>query len=117
MKKLKLYGEKKGFLGIKRKGFVAEIFVKDRKVVVESKDRKLKRRLREEIDKMIKEDGITLGKSVWERLPEGGKVHYHIVETKHPKDPKFIFALAGELEKRKIGKYKFIFHKSKFVEE
>jgi hypothetical protein len=70
MKKLKLYGEKKIFGPFKKKGFIAEVFVVDGKVVVESKNKKVKEELQKEIDEGIKNDEITISRSVWEEFPE-----------------------------------------------
>lgn len=48
MKRLKIYGEKDDF-----KGFIAEIYVKDNEVIVESKDKEVKEILETEIGKAI----------------------------------------------------------------
>jgi hypothetical protein len=93
MKKLKLYGEKKIFGPFKKKGFIAEVFVVDGKVVVESKNKKVKEELQKEIDEGIKNDEITISRSVWEEFPDGRKAHYHLAEPKKPTDPKFLNAL------------------------
>ena len=50
-KKLKLYGEKDDF-----KGFIAEIYVKNNKLVVKSPDKKLEKELYNEINKYIESD-------------------------------------------------------------
>jgi len=62
IKKLKLYGEKGNF-----KGFIAEIYAKDNKVVVESKDKTVEEILEKEINKAIKEKN-----GLW--VPTGGNV-------------------------------------------
>lgn len=93
MRKLKLYGEKKIFGPFKKKGFIAEISVVDGKVVVKSKDKKVKEDLEREIKKRIESEAITFSWGVTEKLPDGGKAHYHLAEPKKPTDPEFLEAL------------------------
>jgi len=60
IKKLKLYGKKGDF-----KGFIAEIYVKDNKIVVESKDKKLKKELLKRINEVLKKE-----KGFWLPAPD-----------------------------------------------
>jgi len=120
MRKLKLYGEKKIFGPFKKKGFIAEVFVVDGKVVVESKDKKVKEELQKEIEEDIKNNAITLSRGVWEEWPDGRKVHYHLAEPKKPTDPKFLDALrdySALWDTHTFGGYEISGLLSKFVEE
>jgi len=93
MKKLKLYGEKRVFLWIKQRGFVAEVFVQDGKIVVQAEDRKLQEELQKEIDIVLKNNSIIHFKSVTEHLPGKRKVHFHAEESIGPEDTDFLKAL------------------------
>lgn len=121
MKKLKLYGEKKGFLGIRRKGFVAEVFVdNDGKVIVKSRNKKLERELLEMINERIQKNLTTLTKSVREQFFGGKEACHHVEEVKKPGDSKFLDAIrdASALwHTQTFAGYKISGILSKFVEE
>jgi len=92
MKKLKLYGKKKIFLGFRLKGFVADVYVHDGKVLVYSKNRKLRDELQKEINERIEKDLIYRGRGIWEEK-DGKRIHYDILETQRPKDTYFLETL------------------------
>lgn len=120
MKKLKLYGKKDGF-----EGFIAEIYVDNNKVVVESKDEEVKKELLNEINKVIQKGESFL-------LPYPHETETSICDgflLQKVGDPKFIEALhsefwkviglgeAGKFGNKTFGGYKIIAHKSLIIEE
>ena len=90
MKKLKLYGEKKLFWGIKRKGIVAEIYVggKDENLTVESKYPEVKKDLADALDHLVKSGELLLKKGVGI-----GEEHATIGVSQKPGDALFLEAL------------------------
>lgn len=97
MKKLKLYGEKKWFFGFKRRGFVAEVYVSDGKVVVFSNNSRLREELQREIDKEIAHNFITRTRAIREEKPGLSRpIVYHIAEPRKPGDPDFLETLKDQ---------------------
>ena len=92
MKKLRLYGEKKIFLWFKSKRFIADVYVQDGKVVVDSKNSQIKRELLKEIDERIKADLIYRGRGIWEEK-DGKRIHYDVLEPQRPGDIYFLETL------------------------
>lgn len=116
MKKLKLYGEKKWFFGIKRKGFIADVFVdKDNLVVVESKYPKLEKELDRSLQQLIKSKKLILRTGVTNENTCSTFFSYQ-----KPGDPKFLEALKSYHPfwwDKKYGGYEINELGSKVVEE
>ncbi len=97
MKKLKLYGEKKWLFGFKRRGFVAEVCVNDGKVVVFSKNSRLRDELQREIDKRAAHNFITRTKAIREEKPGLPRPNiHHIAEPRKPEDHDFLETLKDQ---------------------
>lgn len=118
-KKLKLYGEKNDF-----KDFIAEIYVEGNTVIVESKDKKVKKELSDAINKAIdKGESFRLPCCIYEHDTIGDGFSLHKLG-----DPQFLEALQAEFWRiiglgspgifghRKFGGYKIIAHKSPVVD-
>lgn len=112
MKKLKLYGKKDNF-----EGFIAKIYVKNNKVVVESKDEAVKEILEKEISEAIKEKGglwVPFVETVTEILIDTVKIEFYeenrklnikIIEDKDKK-AKDLLEKINELQERYWNKLK-----------
>lgn len=122
MRKLKLVGIKKGWFGREIKKIVADIYVQDNKVVVESKDQKEKEKLQKEINDRLAHIipfGIRKSREIKDEKGNvtGGEL-YQI--NQKPGDPKFLEALKGAFgfwSGKKFGGYLIIPTISKIVEE
>ncbi len=93
MKKLNLVGIKKGWFGRRIKKIIAVIYVKDGRVMVESKCQKIKKQLQAEIDK-VAYDGV-FGIPKYKNVKDAkGRVINNEVWEQHqkPKDPQFLEA-------------------------
>lgn len=116
MKKLRLYGEKKIFLGFLRRRFIADIFVDQNNVcTVESKNFTVKKELLAAINELGRNNEIILRKGVIE-----GNTHTSIGETKKPGDKDFLIALKEYRtlwRDRRFGGYKIFSVKSKIIDE
>jgi len=121
IKKLKLYGEKDDF-----KGFIAEIYMNGKELIVESKDEQLKNDLLTEINKHIENaEFFYLPELINDK--ELGLENAHGVSKHKPCDPKFLDALqcefwnyTVEMNKfghKKFGGYKIKGNKSEIMEE
>ena len=104
----------------------------DGKVVVKSKNKKVKEDLGREIKEEIKDEAITFSWGVTEKLPDGGKAHYGFAEPKKPTGPEFLEALREDsaleyphfwgyrisgLLSKVVGKYKISGQIAKIIEE
>ncbi|XOB40720.1 MAG: hypothetical protein ACKKMR_01775 [Candidatus Nealsonbacteria bacterium] len=120
IKKLRLYGEKDGL-----KGFIADIYVKNNKLIVESENKKVKKELFEEINKEIQK-----GEAF--RIPyteHTGRTIEEGVLLQKIGDSKFLEALEAEFWKviglgdmgkfgnKKFGGYEIKAYKSKIIEK
>lgn len=121
MKKLKLVGIKKGWFGRKIKKIVADIYVQDGKVVVESKDREEARKLQKEINYRAVQAipfGIRKCREIKDEKGRNVTELYQI--NQKPGDPLFLEALAsafGFWIDKKFGDYEVYETISKIVEE
>ena len=92
VEKLKLFAEKD-----ETKGFLASIYVMDKKVVIESEDAELRECLSAEISKRLEErGGFRLCWSTWERRPDGTVIHTDGFKLQKPSDSHFLDALRNE---------------------
>ena len=124
MIKLLIYGHKKIFGLINKKGFIAEIHVADGKAIVEAKDQKVKSDIEQEIQYWLDSEGGGPPIPRHQLIKnEKGEVIRHIASEypQKPIDPEFLQALYGRLpaaESKKIfGGYKILFNGSKIVNE
>lgn len=120
MKRLKLYGVKKIFVFLNKKGFVADVFVRNGKTVVEAKNQQIKKEIEQQIDFWLQSEysGPLLPKHEIVRDNNGRIQRHTSVEIpQKPKDPDFLLALSGKLSENKIAGYKILFSESKIVEE
>jgi len=123
MKKLKLYAEKK-ILGIVfKKGFVADAYVKDGNVIIESKNKKLKEEIERAINKALafKENYFyyRTGEEYFNKKT-GHWGHRTYMVYQKPADPKFLNALKDDesfWETKKFAGYEIEPLFSKIVEE
>ena len=93
MRKLRLYGERPPLFGIfARKGFVAEVRVSDRRVLVRSKSKSLQKALSVEIERLAYHGGFgTRSRRISETR---GAVEYQVFwVAQSPSDPAFLEAL------------------------
>ncbi|MBU3907270.1 MAG: hypothetical protein KKA64_03390 [Nanoarchaeota archaeon] len=119
LKVLKLYGKKDNF-----EGFIAEIYVENNKVVVESEDEEVKKDLLFEINMAIQKTPFLLPYSEETKSTVSHGFSFHKIG-----DPKFLNALRAEFWKivgfgtegkfanKTFGGYKIIAHKSLVVEK
>ena len=124
MKKLKLLGIKKGLFGREVRKVVADIYVKDGKIVVESKDKKAGDKLQKELNRRLSwKGGFYLGKSR-EKRDKNGELLEHVIYgvfTK-PDEPKFLNTLrsrgfSGFWSTENFGDYEIHIGLSKIVDE
>ena len=118
-KKVKLYGEKKIFGLFKKRGFVAEIWVENGTVRIESRNKKLKKELEKITEELIKNNEVTIGKRIERKEPGYARVYTEIDISQKPGDKFFLVGLASALEdfsryRRPIQKYEFFFSRSQF---
>lgn len=123
MKKLKLYGEKKTLGIVLRKGFIAEVYVKDGKVIIESKNKKIKEEIEKVINEVLseKEDYFyyRTGDEYFNKKTGHWGYRTYMVPQK-PTDPEFLEALKDSdwfWEDEKFGGYEIDPIFSKIVEE
>jgi len=124
MKKLKLVGIKKGWFGRDIQKVVADIYVKDGEIVVESKDKKASDKLQKELNKRLAyKGGFGLGKSTEKRSKNGELLEHvsYVVLTK-PDDPEFLNTLKsggffGFWMNEKFGDYEVYETLSEITEE
>lgn len=120
MKKLKLYGEKKILWIFKKKGFIAEIYIINRKMIIVSKDKKVKEALGEALNKRVQQNLIFLTKGMKKELQGDQKIHHSIIDYKKIEDPEFLSALrdaSAFWETNTFNGYKISGVLSKLMEE
>ncbi|MBI5401491.1 hypothetical protein HZB05_01535 [Candidatus Wolfebacteria bacterium] len=120
MKKLKLIGIKKGWFGREIQKIVADIYVQDGKVVVESKDQKEKEKLQKAINDRLEYPGAFGIRKSRDIKDKRGIVTELYQITQKPGDPQFLEALTsafGFWHDKKFGDYQIIPTISKIIEE
>ncbi|MBI5401492.1 hypothetical protein HZB05_01540 [Candidatus Wolfebacteria bacterium] len=121
MKKLKLVGIKKGWFGRKIKKNVADIYVQDNKVIVESKYQKSREELQKELDRLAYIGAFGIRKSREIKDKKGNVTDIQDFQiNQRPGDQKFLEALAGcgwFWDDKKFDGYEVYETISKIVEE
>lgn len=115
MKKIKLTGVKEGWFGRKVKKHIADLYVQDGKVVLDSKYKGSKE-LEEEINEAANRE--VFRKKYGDDSREEGPTFW--MTSKKPEDPDFLGALRdtpGFFLGKKLGKYEVNMTLSKIVEE
>ncbi|HDO23757.1 MAG TPA: hypothetical protein ENG99_00905 [bacterium] len=107
MKKIKLVGIKKGWLGRKIEKVVADVYVKNGKIVVESKYKKDADKLQKELNKMLANKGGLYLKKSREKRDKSGELLEHVqyIVLKKPDDPEFSDALRSSISHEEFGDY------------
>ncbi|MCX6813025.1 MAG: hypothetical protein NTV77_00820 [Candidatus Azambacteria bacterium] len=128
MKKIKLVGIKKGWFGREIEKIIADIYVQDGKVIVESKYPKLKEELQKELDGLAYTTGAFGIRKCRDVIDEKGRNVTELYQiNQKPGDAKFLEALLGAVwfwgekkfndYKKEFGGYLIIPTISKIVEE
>lgn len=127
MEKLKIYGRKPGF-----KGFIADIYVQDGKLIVESEDPQVKQDLEKALKEATLDEEFTIGaRAGGEGETEEGLIAYYTyIERLKPGDDGYLLALrarpvfgSDSLEDwkagkgRKIGDYEMDTSLSRIIDE
>jgi len=122
MKKIKLVGIKKGWFGRKIKKIVADIYVQNGKVIVESKYPELKEGLQKELDRFAYTTGaFGIRKSRYIKDKKGNVMDIQLIQiNQKPGDLEFLEALLGATwfwSDKKFDDYEIYETISKIVEE
>lgn len=90
MEKLKIYGRKPGF-----KGFIADIYVQNGKLIVESEDPQVKQDLEKALKEATLDEEFTIGaRAGGERETEDGSIAYYTyIERLKPGDDGYLLTL------------------------
>lgn len=109
MKKLKVYGEKRKFFGLKKTlDFIVEVSVQDGKLVIQANNKKLRDFFEVGIKSRMDRNEMLFNTSVMERNPDGSGKHYHLVvrtDLNHPEFLRSVWAWLYELDEE--GKIPF----------
>lgn len=98
MKKLKVYGEKRKFFGLRKSlNFIAEVSVQDGKLIIETDNKKLRAFLEDGIKSRLDRNEMSFGRSVTERNPDGSGKHYHLVIKTDLNHPEFLMSIRAWL--------------------
>jgi len=122
MRKIKLIGIKKGWFGREIEKIIADIYVQDGKVIVESKYQKEKEELQKELNRLAYTTGAFGIRKSWDIKDKKGNVtntQYGQINQR-PGDPKFLEAVLASTwfwHDKKFDDYEIIPTISKIVEE
>lgn len=121
MKKIKLVGIKKGWFGREIQKIVADIYVQDGKVIVESKYPKIKEELQKELDLVAYTTGaFGIRKCRYIKDKKGNETDIQLIQiNQKPGDPKFLEAVLDSWfwDDKKFDGFEIYETISKIVEE
>ena len=112
MKKLKLYGEKDSFAG-----YIGKIYVKDKKIIIDSSDEKFKQDLLKELNKLLKKDSFYISKDKM-YIENEERTHVSCAIKQSLSDEFFLEAIRENVFlSEKYGGYKISWLLSKIINE
>ena len=99
VKFLKIYGEKRRFFGLRKiLDFIAEVSVKDGKLIIETDNKNFQKFLEDGIKSRLSKDEMVAPNHIMERYPDGRpKAHYSLEIKTDLNHPKFLTSVLGWL--------------------